>query len=484
MKKYGFLYFLAFCCVLAFSSCDSFKKAQGDNGKNQSGIDPITGKKKDRNNKPISSGSPEIVDISIDTIQWTDDVSVPPITSSGIDYQSNTNTTTDTNDNTSSNSSTIDGTLLKTYNVAVMLPFFTDRFNTNGGKMYERSELAVNFYGGVKLAFQDLESEGLQLNVSVLDTKGSASEINRLLYQSEVTNAHLIVGPVQNDGLKLVAEFAQTNQVPLVSPISPSTIVNTENPYYVQVSPGLETHCKAITNHIRQQYEADQVVLICRNKPAEIRRLAYFQDANIEFSGGADTTRFKEYIISEILPDYSNIDLTPFLNPTKKTIFVIPSWSNESFVNTMLRIIRIAKSQNEVMVFGMPRWKTYQKISYDYYEDLNVHISEDTYINPIAPEVEAFRLRYYNEYGDIPTEEAFIGYDVTRYMCRMLNQHGTQFQQKLDQNISQYLHTKFAFEPIADPNITAGEEDFTPFKYENKFINILQFKDYYFQKVN
>ncbi len=472
--------------ITTFYACDSFKKAQTGTS-SKSDIDPITGKKKKKNKKNNSSTGNQntAVVAKMDTIEWnTSAIENPPIVSDGIDYSDPDPEPTELENENENESTSPDSELYSSYKTSILLPFLSDKFNTNGGRVYEKSKMAINMYAGMEMAFEKLEREGVRLDVTVMDTKGSLSQTQSLLQRSELQNSQLIVGPVRNENIKAIAQFALANQIPMASPVSPSNVISSENPYYLQVSPRLETHCKAITNHILQRYQSDQVVLICRDKTAEKNRLRYFQEANRAFSGGMNVTPFKEYIVSEISADYSNLDIQPYLHPSKKTIFIIPSWSNESFINTILRVIRISKSTRDVMVYGMPKWMEYEKISYDYYEDLNVHVSSDTYINPLSPAIQSFQMDYFNKYGESPNEYAFLGYDLMLYLGRMLREKGSQFQQTIDIVEEQYLHTKFAFKPISKNNLTTGSEDFTVGQYENQYVNILQFKDYYFQAAN
>ncbi|MEZ4988716.1 MAG: hypothetical protein R2795_27455 [Saprospiraceae bacterium] len=47
----------------------------------------------------------------------------------------------------------------------------TDRYNSTDKKVPENATWALQFYNGMTLAFEDLSSEGVSLNVSVLDSR-------------------------------------------------------------------------------------------------------------------------------------------------------------------------------------------------------------------------------------------------------------------------------------------------------------------------
>ena len=467
------------------TSCDAFKKAQstpsGEVTEERDELDEVTGDQV-YNPKTGRYEHSTSVNQEMDTVKWTVVLPEenPPISSEATLERDDSpigipGGITDKPDTGISEK-------LSVYNVSLLLPFYSQRFGD--GTTISRNALpAINFYGGAKIAFDELSSEGINLSVDVHDTKASGSVVEELMGSNELRESHLIVGPFIKDNIKVAASAVKNLRTPLVSPLSPSSNVTADNPYFIQVSPYLQTHCEMITQHARKRYRTDQLVLVVRNKPAEISRMRYFQAENNNING-SEIERIKEFIITDQSADLSEMDITPYILEGDTTVFIVPSWSNESFVYSLLRNIQVARGKNPVVVYGMPQWMRYERISYDYYEQLNLHVSSATYINQDDRNVQDFRRKYYERFGTTPTDEAFIGYDVMLYFGRMLAQHGTRFQERLDAEMSDYLHTKFHFTREV-PLSAALEEDFSKTNlYENKYVNILRFADYYFQLAN
>ncbi len=477
------LIILSVIAAIGFTSCDAFKKAQKG--------DPVV--KNDKDVLPEIKGNtvydPETgtythsksVTEELDTLKWKVNPidENPPITSEATKERIGKPVIPGL-----VNPVTGKSEMLSVYNVAIMLPFLSDRSN-NGTENDSRSAPALHFYGGVKMALADLSSEGVKLNVTVHDTKGSEAVVQSLMNSRELKTANLIVGPLMKNNVIVAAEKAKQMQVPLVSPLSPSSNVTEDNPYFIQVSPYLNTHCQAITNHARKKYRADQIVLVVRNKKAEISRLKYFQESNQAFEGTEDAVRFKEFIVTDETADFNEMDVSPYLKEGDTTVFIVPSWSNESFIYSFLRKIQVAKVENEieseVVIYGMPQWMNYERISYDYYEQLHVHISSASYINPMSENVRKFRIAYFDKYGTVPDLEAFIGYDVMLYFGRMIAKHGTYFQDRLDIERAEYLQTKFDIIREVPLSAVLAEDYSKTNLFENKYVNILKFEDYYFQ---
>lgn len=469
--------------LVLLPSCALFRKAETDEKKDKVGneLDPIPGKKV----YDPETGTLVVVEQtpveSMDTIRWRDisTDSLPPIKSEAAAFaqeqDANTPQLTGRGDYGSE--------FYTAYNVAVILPFLTDRFNAASSEMPENASWALNFYGGMRMALDQLNDEGVKLNVTVMDSKANSRDVSRLLTgRSELLDAHLILGPYRKENVELVANFAKRNDITFVSPHSAASDVSTDNPNYIQVSPTLESHCIAITQNVRRHYRPGQIVLVAREKDAEKSRFIYFQEENYRIAGVRnDSVKFREYVVDEKSENYQNINLVPFLHPGDTTVFILPSFSSETFVYSFLSHLKAVKTMdNYVAVYGMPQWMRYERIDFELYESLNVHVSSDSYIDPYDDDIQFFRRRFYDRYGVPPGEEAFEGYDIALYFGRMISKYGTKFQYGLERDPAQMLHTRFDFERVSPPQ-SAGRENTRIERFENKFVNILEFKDYFFQ---
>ena len=475
------LFILALGTLL--SSCELFRKAQvgEEPTPNKEELDPIPGKKvydPETGTLVIVEETPVEV---MDTIKWknipTD--SIPPIQTQ----------TAQVEEESGNPSELIDrgdyGTEYYTaYDISIMLPFLTDRFNSLSSEIYDNSYWALGFYGGVKMALDELNEEGIKLNVTVMDSKANERRVGSLLStRTELFNAHMILGPYRSDNVRMVAEFAKRNNITYISPHTASSNISNNNPNYIQVSPTLQSHCKAITRHARQNYEGNRIVLVARDKPAEKARFAYFQEENYLIEGTRnDSVRLEEYLIEDNdSGNYSSMDIAQFVNPGETTIFIVPSWSNENFIYSFLAYAKVAKGLNSnIVVYGMPQWMEYDRIDFELYESLNVHVSADTYLDYYDTDIQFFRSRFFDRYGITPRTEAFLGYDVMKYFGKMINKHGTKFQYYMEQDPMKMLHTQFDFERVGRAT-TTGAENVPIERFENKYVHILKFQNYQFQ---
>lgn len=487
---------MAAALLVFLSSCDFFQKAQSSGGlgnnkdrtterdndrnKNRTGeeLDDIQGRKV---YDPVSGTYVEIEltpTETMDTIFWKD---IPPSVHPPI--------TTDPNIASTDGPGELiridqfGSQILSSYKVSVLLPFLTNRFDPDIGNIYKNSTWALNFYGGVKMALEELEVEGVNLSVDVFDTEANELRTEQLLRENtDIKQSNLIIGPYRRDNVRLVAEFARRNEITFISPYSASQRISTQNPYYVQVSPTLKTHCEAITNHVLDRYAVEDVVLVVRDEQAEKARLQYFHEENYRRAGTRDTTTFQEFIVSESSGNLTNM---PFIELSDTTVFIIPSYQDKRFIYSLLSKIETSRKPNDyIVVYGMPQWMRFELNEYDYYEKLNVHVSSNNYLDPLSPEIQFFKRRFFDRYGAVPTDEAYLGYDVMLYVGKMLNQYGTRFQYSMETEPSQSLHTRFEFERVLGDYQPFQTERAPVNQFENKYVNILKFEDYQFQQAN
>lgn len=431
----------------------------------------------------------------MDTISWTAiaEERTPPIVEDGSSaYVPPPGTATTTGAGTAENQpvaqtgTTSDGSrLLSAYNIQLALPFLTDRYLGSEDKVDPNSAWALHFYSGARMALDEMQASATGYNINVQDTEARKGTAQQLVASPDFQQSHLVIGPYLKDNVSVMADAAKGRETVVVSPYSASMNVSNDNPNYVQVNPTLETHLRSLIKHAYQTQNAGRIVLVTGTDPRQKARLGYIQDEYKILTGNAAIEPLEEVAID--IND-ETVNLREYFGGRGKTVFIVPVYEDESFVSNFLRVLYQTTRQDfgrSVAVYGMPQWKDYQRINFDYYEGNNVHISSSVFIDLLNPAVRSFRRNFYERFAVLPREEAYVGYDVTRYFLRVMSENGTRFQYALEANPEDLLHTKFRFEPVA--NVPVGATDFeraTLDRFENKYVNILRFNNFSFRRVN
>lgn len=372
----------------------------------------------------------------------------------------------------------------ETYDVVLMLPFLTNRFTGEGEDLHRISRWSLNFYGGLKMGLDELRKSDLRMRLSVLDTEGSEERVENILgNRLGADSIDLIIGPYRRVNIQKVAEYGKRNNIVIVSPYSATSNLTEQNPNFIQVRPSLKTHCKALMRHALEHNRPGQIVLIGQDEGLDRRSLQHFQEAYFTWAGTRFTDSLTQMTIRDISEDLDEEEMLAFMEGRDTTVFVVSAWNqqDESFVYSFLRKLELARQPEQVVtVYGTPVWQEYDRIDMDYFEKMNIHISSHIFVDAASPEIRAFRRNYFNRFGTLPTEEAYLGYDIIRYFGRMLEQYGSQFQLDLEKEIMEGLHTRFSFERIVEVT-TTGVENPRIEQFANQYVHILKFEDYQFQ---
>jgi len=360
------------------------------------------------------------------------------------------------------------------YNISILMPLDANRLSRNQGPNPDLDDNKfVNFYAGAMLAFEKLDQEGIHLNINVYDSK--SENIDGLLGGYELRNSDVIIGPRDTEELKKVAKFGKERKITVISPWKASSKITSENPYYIQLIPGLYDHYYKIAEHASENFESHNVILIGRNKTDQ-RRFKYFKQE----------APFEEFIVNE---DSLMVGETAFDSLFVKTpdtqALIIPNYSSkdERFVYNCLRKINIEKGLKNVVVYGMPLMKDSDRTTYNFYSSLNMHICLSKFVDIDEDEVINFERAYHASYAALPTTDAFEGFDVMTYIGRSLDQYGKNFQFHMEEDENDYLQTSYNLERI----FTSEDVDKDNFDhinyYGNKHLDIIAFKRNSFKRL-
>lgn len=125
-----------------------------------------------------------------------------------------------------------------TYNVALLLPFELD---DPSWQTQRRNQFVTDLYAGLRLAQDSLQRAGHPLQVFAYDTGADTLRLAQVLALPELAGMDLIIGPVYKSGAKLLARYAQRQQIVCVNPLSQDLDLVIDNPWYYLFSPSAAT---------------------------------------------------------------------------------------------------------------------------------------------------------------------------------------------------------------------------------------------------
>jgi len=355
------------------------------------------------------------------------------------------------------------------YDIAVLLPFKANSYiNASSPDSIELKTLrAIEYFEGIIIALDQLGKIGANFNVYVYDTENSESVTRSLTGQLDSFGPDLIIGPIYNKPLRIIADYAKDRGVPMVNPLSPSKNITKDNRFFIYSNPPIESHVTGIYNFLNETNPYANVKVLCRSTSKEMDL------ANV-FTTLANSTGMNASTISVS----GEVKLDNYLSAVSENIFVVTSF-NEVFVNETLRRLNILAQQYQITVYGMPNWLKFETLNLEYLENLNYHFSSDFYVDEFNDTHSGFLSYYRARFQTNPTEYAYKGFDAMLYFGRQLVQEGTEFRHKMEYSEINGIYNNFNFRSGSADQFT-GVHDF----YENNHVHILKMTDYTLIKVN
>ncbi|MDD4515091.1 LysM peptidoglycan-binding domain-containing protein [Massilibacteroides sp.] len=306
--------------------------------------------------------------------------------------------------------------------VAVLLPFMAD-----GNAGSDAALRTLEYYEGFLLAIDSLKNQGISVSLSVYDIGEGTKKTKDVLKNKELKEANLILGGVQNDQIKLIADFAKKQEIKYVIPFTSRNDDVLSNNYVFQVNtPHSYLYAKAAQAGCRLFGEYN-IILINTNDSKN--KTDYIKALKTEME--LRNLTYTDYNLkSETFSD----DLLTLLDSTKRNVVIPYSGTLEALNKIRIPLKSISESNPEygLTLYGYPEWQTYMRECLDDFFALNTYIYSNFYVDNISKEARDFHLKYrtwfskslfnsYPKYG-------ILGFDTAMYFLTSLYKNGTNFE--------------------------------------------------------
>ena len=121
----------------------------------------------------------------------------------------------------------------------------------------------------------------------------------------------------------------------------------------------------------------------------------------------------------------------------------------------------------------MDEWQDFENIEVEYFQNLNLHLPVDLFVDYSKPEVKRFLLKFRERYLAEPGKYGYLGYDAMLYYVQMIQKFGNDFYLHPETIHANGVQSSFDFKKLG---AQGGLEN------QNTFI--LNYTDYRLVKVN
>lgn len=352
----------------------------------------------------------------------------------------------------------------QTINVSVFLPLYTDKnfesyyidsseVKKNGEKKYKKikrnpyyiyppSKNFIEFYEGILLALDTLKQSGISVNLKVFDTKKDTNQVKRKLRNNNLSNEDLIIGPVFEDNFRLVSEFANKNNINIVSPFPKEQQSIRTNPNLIQIYPTRHTQLERYASYISRFNDKNMILVHTGDSLyyPKIRRFKQKIFSYISRDTSLSDIRFKEVAYRD-----SMFYLQQALNKGEQNIVIVPS-RKEAFVSDVITNLNtLSKKDYDIRVFGYSQWEDFVNVNPEYFYNLNVNLFTPFHVNYEKPIVRRTVKKYRDQFKTEPSEYVFHGFDIGYYFLNALYKYGENFKNCLHNYYPELCHSNFMF---------------------------------------
>lgn len=267
----------------------------------------------------------------------------------------------------------------------------------------------LDFYNGVLMAIDSLKKTSAVFDIRIIDTKQKNNSLTTLLTDSSLQKPALIISAVTNKiDTKLIADFAQTQQKPMVSAVFPNDAGVTNNPFFTVLNPTLKTQCEAISKFVQNNF-AKNTILYCKKKGAT----EDFIQNTIQ-SGNSKTTT-SPFLNIEVQDSIAFTDLAPYLDSTKQNILLCGSLK-ENFGTALVKILN-ENPAYKTTIIGMPTWDGEKSLNVP---NVEIIYASPYYFNGNEKLLKQLTSSYKQKYLGRPSDQFFKGYETMLYFTTSL----------------------------------------------------------------
>lgn len=302
--------------------------------------------------------------------------------------------------------------------IALLLPIRTQN---------KVNENYVDFYKGFLMGLDRMKrEEGIDASLTLFNTAHDAAVIRDIVdYDEGLRNADLIVGPVYEDELDYVLQYAERNDTPVVSPLS--TIDQRRSPVLFQMQAAARHKYDKFggmfdgSRQIRLIYAASndrefasEITELLGDTPHESYNFAFnrtpaLHRRNADGSSGA------------------LVDINAMIRDKADKVFVIMA-DKETDIDRILTTFSSARTSitdrgfvaGDYIVLGNRKWTRLGNIDHKVFFKNNVVFAVPYHAKRSDEQIRSFDGQYIKEFGSLPSMFSYRGYDAAVIFCRAM----------------------------------------------------------------
>ena len=328
---------------------------------------------------------------------------------------------------------------LGTIKAAIVLPFLDGVSKSESARM-------VEYYEGLLMAVDSLKRTGTSIDLYTYNSGPSTASLNSVLNQKELKEADIIFGPLYQQHIKPLAEFAKQNNTRLVIPFTSKDNAVFQNPAIYQINTPQSYLYSEVYDHFVRQFPRANVIFIEASQGTKEKA---------EFIKGLkDELRNRSIPMKNLKENATVESLKALLSNDRENIFIPTSGSNLTLIKILPQLTLLVRESPEsrVHLFGYPEWQTYTKDHLESFFELDTYFYSSFYTNNLLPAAINFTRSYRKWYGKEMDERypkyGMLGFDTGYFFLKGLSHYGSAFETNMQKLNLIPIQTGFKFQRV------------------------------------
>lgn len=341
--------------------------------------------------------------------------------------------------------------LLKDVNSVTRRNRITERYLNE--QRIPQSTQFLEFFQGTLLAIDSMRQSGMKLELSYFDTHKSVDRTRALLRDEDLEDYDLFIGPFYAFTLEVVAEFAEDNRIPLVTPFNNDLDLVNHNPYLFQMSPSLEREYQEAAKLVASKHDYN-IVYVRNEDSLDIEKHDYFK--RMIFDGLDEYQLTEPVVFKEVVQNLRRTDeIIQSLSADKKNLVVVPT-RDEALASSVMSALYFQLKDYDIEVLGAPFWTEFSSIDLKHYHKLQLIFYNSFWVDYHDPKVDAYLSEYRNHFYNEPAVTSKRGinygiaaYDMTLYFLNALRIYGPRFILSLEEYHPELVQGSIQFDRLS-----------------------------------
>ncbi len=328
----------------------------------------------------------------------------------------------------------------------------------------------AEFYKGFIIGLDSVRiKKNRNIELKLYNTDRKASVVERIVKSEEFKGVNLIVGPIYEELLPSVIEYAERNSVAVVSPLA--TLKKSHSNILFQLAPPVANRYEKLkpmlaeTRHTTLIYTEQTDSLFEKDILALMGERPYDSHTYVYEHPNEVAEKLKD-------EEESAGDLSKFINNGKDNTIVIMSSSQtdvdrvlSALSSAQINIVARGGKEPRYEVLGNAEWNRYKNIDRTVLFKNNVVISSSYHAKRDNDAVKNFDSSFIKKNGSLPTLYAYRGYDVAMIFGEALY---SDMEYGLEGRTYTPLHSSYKFEVDPTTSIHVNGE-WVKVKYNSNY---------------